>query len=116
MKHALFWQTKYMLGNGDVLDGSYRFMLDDWGINSHTLELKYRWNMGGSYLEPPCPLLHAIAGRLLQALPDRNQYSNGSPMITEASADYRLGRDDQWYPGSKMGLHTFLGPGVKRKG
>ena len=39
--------------NGDVLEASYRYMTDDWGVDSHTVELRYRWSFGtGSYLQP----------------------------------------------------------------
>lgn len=103
MKHALFWQTKYMLGNGDVLDGSYRFMLDDWGINSHTLELKYRWNMGGSYLEPHVRYYMQSQADFYKRYLTATEYSNGSPMITEASADYRLGEMTSGTLGVKWG-------------
>ena len=51
-KHAFFWQTKYMLERGDVIDGSYRFMTDDWGVTSHTIDLKYHWQLDHAYLEP----------------------------------------------------------------
>ena len=34
--------------DGDVLDASYRYMTDDWGVDSHTLELRYRWSFGTS--------------------------------------------------------------------
>jgi len=40
-KHSLYTQYKRNL-TGDVLDLSYRYMFDDWGITSHTLGLRYR--------------------------------------------------------------------------
>jgi hypothetical protein len=52
-KHALFWQTKYALARGDVIDASYRFMTDDWGVVSNTLDLRYRVMLPANwYVEP----------------------------------------------------------------
>ena len=37
--------------NGNVLDLSYRYMTDDWEIDSHTVDVRYRWPIGaGRYL------------------------------------------------------------------
>jgi hypothetical protein len=51
LRNALFFQTKYHLTE-DVVDLSYRFYWDDWGISSNTVEAKYRYQMGRSYLQP----------------------------------------------------------------
>jgi hypothetical protein len=49
---SLYWQNKVHLAR-DVVDLSYRFYRDDWGIRSHTLDARYRWELpGGRYLEP----------------------------------------------------------------
>ena len=51
-KHSFFGQAKYYM-DGNVLDASYRYMTDDWDIDSHTVDLRYRWPFGErSYLEP----------------------------------------------------------------
>jgi hypothetical protein len=51
-ERALFLDNKVYLG-GDVLDLSYRYGSDDWGIHSNTVELRYRWSLGDShYLQP----------------------------------------------------------------
>ena len=51
-QHGIFLQGKYNM-SGKVLDASYRFMTDDWEIDSHTLDLRYRWPLGEtSYIEP----------------------------------------------------------------
>jgi len=47
VKHSLFTQAKHYL-NGKVLDVSYRYMTDDWDIDSHTLDLRYRWSLNNS--------------------------------------------------------------------
>lgn len=41
-RHSLFTQYKRNF-TGDVMDVSYRYMFDDWGINSHTVDFRYRW-------------------------------------------------------------------------
>jgi len=43
---------KYHL-NKDIVDLSYRYMWDDWGISSHTFNMRYRWMLGNKhYLFP----------------------------------------------------------------
>jgi hypothetical protein len=91
MKHALYWQTKHMLASGDVIDGSYRFMLDDWGITSHTVELKYRYGMGRSYLEPHVRVYLQSEADFYKRYLTSTEYNGGTPVVQEATADYRLG-------------------------
>lgn len=51
-RKSAYLGNKLALGSS-VLDLSYRFGTDDWGIDSHTLEAKYRLRIGGSaYIEP----------------------------------------------------------------
>ncbi|MDX1824803.1 MAG: DUF3570 domain-containing protein, partial [Thiohalomonadales bacterium] len=51
-RQALYWKTVHQF-NEDVIYFSYRYYWDDWGIASHTLDLKYRSELGGGhYLEP----------------------------------------------------------------
>lgn len=39
--------------NEDVLHVSYRYFSDDWGINAHTFDMRYRTELGGGhYLQP----------------------------------------------------------------
>jgi len=51
-KRALYWGNKLYLG-GDVLDFSYRYGWDDWGIRSGTYELRYRMSWGGDFYVMP---------------------------------------------------------------
>lgn len=48
--------TSYVheLGNGDTVAFDYRYYTDDWEIDSHTLNLRYRFELGSErhYLEP----------------------------------------------------------------
>lgn len=51
-RQSLFWQNKVHLER-DVIDASYRFFRDDWGIRAHTLDFKYRWLLAPQkFLEP----------------------------------------------------------------
>lgn len=51
-KQALYWGNKVYLG-GDVLDFSYRYGWDDWGIRSSTYEVRYRMSWGGDFYVMP---------------------------------------------------------------
>ncbi len=51
-KHGLYTEVKHFLGR-DLINASYRFYTDDWGVQSNTVELRYRWNVKKSfYLQP----------------------------------------------------------------
>ena len=51
-KQSVFGLLKHELG-GNVLELSYRYMTDDWGIDSQTVDLHFRWGMGDRrYLQP----------------------------------------------------------------
>ncbi len=103
-KHSLFGQAKYYM-NGKVLDASYRFMTDDWDIDSHTLDLRYRWPIRDtSYFEP-----HFRYYTQSHADFYRTSLANGSPLPANASADYRLGEFDAITFGVKYGWKTDSG-------
>lgn len=101
IKHSLYWQTKYALANGDVIDGSYRFMLDDWGINSHTFDFRYRWQLGSSYLEPHFRYYMQSEADFYKRYITETEYNAGK--LKEATADYRLGDLDGMTVGLKYG-------------
>jgi hypothetical protein len=98
-KHSLYGQAKYYM-SGKVLDASYRFMTDDWGIDSHTVDLRYRWPIGdANYLEPHFRFYtqsHADFYRV-------SLVDDGAPFPSYASADYRLGEFDAITVGLKYG-------------
>jgi hypothetical protein len=97
-KHSFYAQTKYYM-DGKVLDASYRFMTDDWGIDSHTADLRYRWPIGeASYLEP-----HLRFYSQSEADFYRISLVDGVPLPSYASADYRLGDFDALTVGLKYG-------------
>lgn len=100
-KHSLYAQAKYYMG-GKVLDISYRYMTDDWEIDSHTLDMRYRWPFGNEhYLEPHLRYYtQSEAGFYNLSLVD------GDPLPDFASADYRLGNFDAITAGLKYGWKT----------
>jgi hypothetical protein len=103
-KHSLYAQTKYYM-NGKVLDASYRFMTDDWDIDSHTVDLRYRWPLSDRhYLEP-----HVRYYTQSHADFYRPSIDSSLALPTYASADYRLGEFDAITVGVKYGWETASG-------
>jgi len=98
-KQALYWQTKYQRENADIIDVSYRYMFDDWGVDSHTLDLKYRWQLGQHYLEPQLRWYSQSAADFYQRFLTASNYT----AVSEVSADYRLGDLDTYTIGLKYG-------------
>jgi hypothetical protein len=72
----------------DVVYLTYRFFWDDWGINSHTFDVRYRYELGGGhYLQPH-------ARYYLQSRADFYKpylLDSEAANTRTASADYRLG-------------------------
>lgn len=98
-KQTLFWSSKYHLPMGDTLDVSYRFMTDDWGIDSHTLDFHYRWNITDTvYLQPHLRWYQQSAADFY-----RHSLAASEPLPHEVSADYRLAEFDATTLGLKFG-------------
>jgi hypothetical protein len=99
--HGLYTQAKLNLG-GKVLDASYRYMTDDWEIDSHTLDLRFRWPVGqSSYLEPHLRFYSQNEAEFYRLSLDSSQ---ALPQF--ASSDYRLGNFDALTAGLKLGWKT----------
>ncbi len=100
-QHGIYLQGKVNI-DGKVLDASYRFATDDWEIDSHTLDLRYRWSVGtSSYLEP-----HLRYYSQSEAEFYRLSLDSSLPLPEFASSDYRLGRFDGITAGLKYGWQT----------
>lgn len=96
LKHALFWEGKRALGR-DVLDLSYRYLWDDWGIRSHTAEARYLWALGErNGIEPQVRFYTQTAADFF-----RYSLFDGEPLPEHASADTRLGAFDAWTAAAK---------------
>lgn len=103
-KHSIYAQTKYYM-DGKVLDASYRFMTDDWDIDSHTVDLRYRWPLGSNnYLEPH--FRHYTQSHAEFYFPS---IDSSLPLPAYASADYRLGEFAAITVGLKYGWKTESG-------
>jgi hypothetical protein len=109
-KKILYWQNKLALNNQDVLDVAARWMSDDWGISSSTLNLTLRWHLTeGWYWEPHVryyrqsaadfyrPFLRSGVDVVTDALGMR-------PVVRYASADARLAAFDATTFGLKTGI------------
>lgn len=97
-RNSLFWQTKYYW-NGDIVDGSYRYFWDDWGITAHTVDFHYRWSLGGTrYLEPHIRYYWQTAADFYTT-----HLRQGDPLPEFATADYRLADFTGTTLGIKMG-------------
>jgi hypothetical protein len=99
-KHSLYAQAKHF-SNGKVLDISYRYMTDDWEIDSHTIDLRYRWPIGGGYLEPHLRYYSQTAADFYNL-----SLVDGDPLPEFSSADHRLGEFDAVTLGAKYGWKT----------
>jgi hypothetical protein len=103
-KRGLFGLVKHDFG-GNVIDASYRAMTDDWGIDSQTLDMHYRWNFGSDkYFEPHLRFYKQTAADFYHTV-----LFAGEPLPAYASADYRLGDFDAVTLGFKYSAKTPLG-------
>lgn len=84
-RESLYWKINHQFTD-DVLYLTYRYYWDDWNITSHTIDLRYRFQIGNHHFLQP----HARHYR--QTAADFFQYfviNGNTPEY--ASADYRLG-------------------------
>lgn len=100
-KHSIYGQAKYYM-NGKVLDASYRFMTDDWEIDSHTVDVRYRIPFGADrFFEPHLRFYTQTEAEFYML-----SISDSQPLPSFASADYRLGDFDAITLGIKYGWKT----------
>jgi hypothetical protein len=90
---SLYWQNKIHLRE-DVVDVAYRFYRDDWGVRSHTLDARYRFELGGGrHIEPQLRLYRQTAADFWRPwLVEGRDWSSTtqSAALASASADPRL--------------------------
>ncbi|NVK22612.1 MAG: DUF3570 domain-containing protein [Kangiellaceae bacterium] len=100
-KHSLFGRYKRFI-DGDVVDVSYRYMTDDWDIDSHTVDLKYRFALNNdSYIQPHVRYYTQTAAEFYQPY-----LLQAQALPTYASADYRLAEYDAVTVGLEYGWTT----------
>jgi hypothetical protein len=103
-KQSLYGEWRYALDR-DSLGLSYRFMTDDWGVASSTIDAHYRWNISArSYWEPQVRLYQQSAADFY-----RSYLVNGQPLPQYASADYRLAKMTAMTAGIKYGYRAESG-------
>ena len=86
-RQSLFGKYKLTLDNNDVFSTSYRFMTDDWGVNSHTFDTTYKYKLSnGYYVQPHFRLYQQSAADFYRYFLRDNE---ATPEFV--SADYRLG-------------------------
>lgn len=100
-KQSIYAEGRHFM-NGKVLNAAYRYMTDDWEIDSHTFDFRLRWPLGAAtYLEPHFRYY-------TQQKADFYSVSlvDGAPLPAFASNDYRLGDFDAITAGLKFGWQT----------
>jgi hypothetical protein len=103
-KQSLYAEVKHSFG-APVLHLAYRFMTDDWQIDSHTLDARLRWPIGAaSYIEPQLRYYTQSEAEFYRA-----SLVTGQPLPRYASADFRLGNFDAVTAGVKFGHRTASG-------
>lgn len=97
---SIYWKGVHQFENENVLNISYRYFWDDWGIQSHTVDMRYRFDFeGGHYLQPHLRYYQQGAADFYrQTLIDGEETT-----LANASADYRLGEFTTQTIGLKYG-------------
>jgi len=105
-RSSVMGSTVYHLTD-DILYANYRYYWDDWGVRSHTLDLKYRHDLPSqSYLQPHLRLY-------AQTQADFFKYFliDGAPLPEFASSDQRMGPLRTVTIGATFGFHIPNTPG-----
>ncbi len=102
--HNLFAAYKYHFDSG-IADLSFRWHRDDWGIDSQTLEGRYRYQWSDTLsIEPHLRYYRQSAADFYRPL-----LSADDPLPAFASADYRLGEFDAVTVGLKVSKKLGVG-------
>ncbi len=108
IKHSLFAKVKRYI-NGDVADASYRYMWDDWGVASSTIDMHYRFNLKSWYLEPHVRYYSQQAADFYHTSITTTQAVALETLGGDLTADYRLGDMAATTIGLKLGFLTPSG-------
>jgi hypothetical protein len=91
----------------DVINLSYRFFTDDWGINSHTLDFRYRYELTQQqYLQPHIRYYTQTKANFYKhdLVQGTDIDAAGNVNLQYASSDYRVGAFDSVTYGLSYGL------------
>ena len=105
-RNALFFNSAHHLTE-DVIHFSYRYFWDDWGINSHTFDLRYRYQLASSYLMPHVRYYSQDAADFYThnlKLGTDIDAATGAVSKQYASNDYRLAKSVTTTLGLKYGI------------
>ena len=107
-RQAIYGKYKKMFASRDIFTASYRYMTDDWGVDSHTFDFAYRFKFdNGFFLQPRLRLYQQSAADFYR------YFLRDSEAVPEyASADYRLGEMDATTVGIKFGRESLDGQQV----
>jgi hypothetical protein len=85
-RSSVLFSSVYHL-NDDVLYTSYRYYWDTWSVRSHTIDLKYRYDLGDdTYVEPLVRYYQQTAASFFTV-----GLIQEAPLPDFATSDYRLG-------------------------
>jgi hypothetical protein len=104
-RNNLFFRVAHHLTE-DVIHFSYRYFWDDWGISSNTFDLKYRYEIGRSYLQPHVRYYMQDAADFYVhnlKLGSDVDATTGVVSLNEASSDSRLSKFTTTTLGLKYG-------------
>ncbi len=111
LKHSFYAQYKRDLFDDHVLDASYRFMFDDWGIQSHTFDLRYKYRLNEtSYLQPHFRYYMQSEADFYEPFLLAGSAPAPGSEGTDASADYRLGEMNAFTLGLEYGWDNVERP------
>ncbi len=102
IRQSVNWMTAHHLTE-DVVHFTYRYFWDDWGIDSHTFDLKYRYEIGaGHYLQPQVRYYMQSAADFY-----RHSLVDSETLPKYLSSDQRLGEMSSYTIGLKYGFPIF---------
>jgi Protein of unknown function (DUF3570). len=100
-RSSLLFSSVYHLTD-DILYSSYRYYWDTWNVRSHTLDLKYRHDLGEDfYVEPLVRYYQQTAASFFTI-----GLTEGAPLPDYATSDYRLGALRTITLGSTIGFRN----------
>lgn len=94
----------------DVINLSYRYFTDDWGINSHTLDFRYRYQLNQrQYLQPHVRYYTQTTSNFYKhdLVQGTDIDAAGNVNLQYASSDYRVGVFDGLTYGLSYGIKLF---------
>jgi len=88
-RNSLYWKLVHNM-NENVMRFSYRYFWDDWGVKSHTLSLRYRFQFHPKHFLQP----HIRYNRQSEADFFRESIDKDDVKPKYATADHRLGKQN----------------------